>query len=97
MRTNPRRARRRGNRLGQANPDQGVAGRVRAAARPTLVNLPGRLPLLAKVTVEVRPPIDLIERFGPKPEREQVYEEITGGMQDRLSELREERNLPLIG
>jgi 1-acyl-sn-glycerol-3-phosphate acyltransferase len=63
----------------------------------TLLDLPGRLPLPAKITIEVRPPIDLVERFGPDPEPEEVYEEITGEMQDRLSALQEERTLPVIG
>jgi 1-acyl-sn-glycerol-3-phosphate acyltransferase len=63
----------------------------------TLLDLPGRVPLPAKITVEVQPPIDLVERFGPKPEPEQVYEEITGQMQDTLSKLQDERNLPVIG
>lgn len=63
----------------------------------TVLDLPGRLPLPAKITVEVRPPIDLVERFGPKPEPAKVYEEITGEMQGRLSELQKERTLPVIG
>jgi hypothetical protein len=45
----------------------------------------------------VRPPIDLTERFGPDPEYEQVYEEITAEMQDVLSELQDERTLPVVG
>jgi 1-acyl-sn-glycerol-3-phosphate acyltransferase len=63
----------------------------------TLLDLPARLPLPAKITVEVRPPIDLTERFGPDPEYEQVYEEITAEMQDVLSELQDERTLPVVG
>ena len=63
----------------------------------TLVNLPGRLPLLAKVTVEVRPPIDLIERFGPDADHEEVYEQVTGEMQGVLSKLQDERTVPVAG
>ena len=63
----------------------------------TVLDLPGRLPLPAKITVEVREPIDLIERFGPRPEPEEIYDEITDEMQDRLSELQDERTLPIIG
>jgi 1-acyl-sn-glycerol-3-phosphate acyltransferase len=63
----------------------------------TLLDLPARLPLPAKITVEVRPPIDLHERFGPQPEHERVYAEITGEMQDVLSELQDERTLPVVG
>jgi 1-acyl-sn-glycerol-3-phosphate acyltransferase len=63
----------------------------------TLLDLPGRLPLPAKIKVEVREPIDLVKRFGRQPEPEKVYEQITGEMQDRLSELQDERTLPIIG
>ncbi len=63
----------------------------------TLLDLPVRLPLPAKITVEVRPPIDLNERFGPEPEHERVYDEITGEMQDALSELQGQRTLPVVG
>ena len=64
----------------------------------TVLDLPGRFPF-RKITVEVGSPIDLVERFGPKPEPEpeQVYQEITGEMQGRLAELQEERALPIVG
>lgn len=63
----------------------------------TLLDLPARVPLPAKITIEVRPPIDLTERFGPEPEYEQVYDEITAEMQNVLSELQDERTLPVVG
>src|SRR3954470_10057996 len=63
----------------------------------TVLDLPGRLPLPAKITIQVMPPVDLKERFGPKPDAEEVYEELTGEMQDALDELSEERTLPLVG
>jgi 1-acyl-sn-glycerol-3-phosphate acyltransferase len=63
----------------------------------TLLDLPARIPLPAKITVVVRPPIDLAARFGPQPEHEQVYSEITGEMQNTLSELQDERTLPVVG
>jgi 1-acyl-sn-glycerol-3-phosphate acyltransferase len=63
----------------------------------TLLDLPARLPLPAKITVEVKPPIDLIERFGPDPDHERVYREVTDEMQDVLSGLQSERTLPVIG
>ena len=62
-----------------------------------MLDLPTRLPLPAKITVEVLPPIDLEERFGPEPDHEEVYEEVTGDMQDALSGLQEERTMPLVG
>ena len=63
----------------------------------SVLDLPPRLPLPAKITVEVLPPIDLAERFGPNPEHGDVYDEITGDMQEALSELQDERTLPVIG
>jgi 1-acyl-sn-glycerol-3-phosphate acyltransferase len=62
-----------------------------------LLDLPGRIPLPAKIAVEVLPPVDLGERFGPDPEHDAVYEEITGEMQEALSQLQEERTLPVVG
>lgn len=63
----------------------------------SVLDLPPRLPLPAKVTIEVLPPIDLVERFGPNPEHERVYDDITGDMQAVLSELQDERTLPIVG
>jgi 1-acyl-sn-glycerol-3-phosphate acyltransferase len=63
----------------------------------TVMDLPLRVPLPAKITVEVLPPIDLEERFGADPDPERVYEEVTGDMQETLSELSEERTLPIAG
>lgn len=62
------------------------------------LDLPGRLPLPSKITVEVLPPIDLRERFGPDPDHDEVYEEVTGEMQDALAGLSDERSaIPLVG
>jgi 1-acyl-sn-glycerol-3-phosphate acyltransferase len=63
----------------------------------TVLDLPGRLPIPAKITVEVHPPIDLVERFGPDPDYDRVYSEITGEMQDTLSDLQGERSVPVVG
>src|SRR3954471_1312560 len=63
----------------------------------SLLDLPLRLPLPAKITVEVLPPIDLAERFGPSPDHEEVYEEVTGEMQNALSGLQDERTVPVVG
>ena len=56
-----------------------------------------RIPLPAKIAVQVLPPIDLRERFGEDPDRDAVYEEVTGEMQRALDELAAERDLPVIG
>ena len=63
----------------------------------TVLDLPGRIPLPAKITIQVMPPVDLKERFGPSPDPDEVYEDITGDMQETLDELSEERTLPLVG
>jgi 1-acyl-sn-glycerol-3-phosphate acyltransferase len=62
-----------------------------------VLDLPGRLPLPAKITIQVMPPVDLTERFGPKPDPEEVYDELTDDMQDALDDLADERTLPLVG
>ena len=63
----------------------------------SLLDLPVRLPLPAKITVEVLPPIDLVERFGPDADHEEVYEQVTGEMQEALSGLQQERTMPVSG
>lgn len=62
-----------------------------------VLDLPGRLPLPAKLTVEVLPPIDLREEFGDDLKRDDVYDEVTSHMQDKLDALAAERTLPLVG
>ena len=62
-----------------------------------LLDLPGRIPLPSKITVEVLPPIDVRERFGEEPDPDRVYEDVTGEMQDTLAELSDERTVPLVG
>src|SRR5947209_3078201 len=52
-----------------------------------LLDLPLRLPLPSKITIEVLPPIDLKERFGPQPDPDAVYDELTDEMQEVLSGL----------
>lgn len=63
----------------------------------SVLDLPGRIPLPAKITIEVLPPIDLEKRFGSNPDYDEVYEGVTGDMQDTLTELQEERTLPVVG
>ena len=62
-----------------------------------VLDLPGRLPLPAKIELEVMEPIDLVERFGPDADPDEVYEAVTDEMQGKLSEMAEERALPLLG
>jgi len=60
------------------------------------LDLPGRIPLPAKITIEVLPPIHL-ESYGSDPDHEEIYDEVTGEMQEALSSLADERTLPLVG
>jgi 1-acyl-sn-glycerol-3-phosphate acyltransferase len=63
----------------------------------TLLDLPARLPLPAKITVEVLPPIDLREEFGPEPDHDEVHAHVTRLMQETLDALAAERRLPVLG
>jgi 1-acyl-sn-glycerol-3-phosphate acyltransferase len=59
--------------------------------------LPTWIPLPAKVTIQVLPPIDLKERYGDDPDLQEVYDDVLARMQDVLSELQRERRLPVLG
>jgi 1-acyl-sn-glycerol-3-phosphate acyltransferase len=63
----------------------------------SVMDLPLRIPLPAKITIEVLPPLDIEESFGPDPDREEVYAEVTDRMQETLSRLQEERAVPIAG
>src|SRR3954452_12266500 len=92
-----------GDRLAKALP---LAKLFRLKTLPVNLSLPwilnvgdflGHLPLPAKITVQVMEPIDLRKRFGPTPDIDQVYDEITSSMQEQLTELAAERRLPIVG
>jgi len=57
----------------------------------TVLDLPGRVPLPAKVTIEVLDPIELDDDI------DTAYERLVDTMQDALTRLSAERNLPVIG
>jgi 1-acyl-sn-glycerol-3-phosphate acyltransferase len=57
----------------------------------------GRLPLPAKITIEVLAPIDLRKEFGKNPDHDEVYEAVVSRMQRTLTALQAERRLPVIG
>jgi 1-acyl-sn-glycerol-3-phosphate acyltransferase len=57
----------------------------------------GHVPLPAKITTEVLPPIDLREQFGPDPDVDEVYDHVTTVMQATLDSLAAERRFPLVG
>ena len=57
----------------------------------------GHIPLPAKITIEVLPPIELRHEFGPDPDVDEVYDHVTALMQDTLDALAAERRFPIIG
>ncbi|CAA9490313.1 MAG: 1-acyl-sn-glycerol-3-phosphate acyltransferase [uncultured Solirubrobacteraceae bacterium] len=57
----------------------------------------GHLPLPAKITIEALPPVHLREEFGPEPDVDEVYDHVTGLMQDTLDGLAAERRFWVIG
>ncbi len=63
----------------------------------TILDLPIRFPLPAKIKIEVLEPIDLSQQLGSDPDIEEGYETVTSRMQETLTKLGEERNLPLVG
>jgi 1-acyl-sn-glycerol-3-phosphate acyltransferase len=63
----------------------------------TVMDLPGRVPLPAKITVRTLPKIDLRKRLGPNPDVDEAYELVTSTMQRALHKLDEERRLPVVG
>jgi 1-acyl-sn-glycerol-3-phosphate acyltransferase len=63
----------------------------------TVLDLPGRIPLPAKITIQALPQIDLRKQLGAEPDVEEAYELVTGRMQKALHDLDAERSLPVIG
>jgi hypothetical protein len=47
--------------------------------------------------VRVLPKIDLAKRLGKNADPDDAYELVTGRMQDALSDLAEDRTLPIVG
>jgi 1-acyl-sn-glycerol-3-phosphate acyltransferase len=63
----------------------------------TVLDLPLRVPLPAKISIRVLKPIDLRERLGPKASIEDAYQLVTATMQRTLTRLSNERDLPIVG
>src|SRR4051794_137485 len=63
----------------------------------TVLDIPGHIPLPAKISIKVMEPIELKKEFGRNPDRDEVYESITGRMQRTLDGMAEERTLPFFG
>ena len=63
----------------------------------TVLDLPARIPLPAKITVRVLPPIDLAALLGSDADPERAYALVTDVMQRALHKLAAERTLPVVG
>jgi 1-acyl-sn-glycerol-3-phosphate acyltransferase len=63
----------------------------------SVLDFPPRLPLPAKITIQVLPPIDVRARFGSNPDAQDVYDGVTGDMQRALDVLAAERRFPILG
>src|SRR5215217_7467633 len=59
----------------------------------TILDMPGRLPLPAKISVRALPAINL----GSSADPDEAYERVTGTMQDALDDMAAERVLPVVG
>ena len=63
----------------------------------TFLDLPGRFPLPAKISIRVGKPIDLRDRLGQRPDPDEGYKLVTSTMQRTLTRLSNERSLPVLG
>jgi 1-acyl-sn-glycerol-3-phosphate acyltransferase len=63
----------------------------------TILDLPIRFPLPAKITVSVGQPINLREKLGRNGNAEEAYELVTTNMQRTLTRLGNERTAPVVG
>jgi 1-acyl-sn-glycerol-3-phosphate acyltransferase len=63
----------------------------------TIMDLPGRFPLPAKISIRVGKPIDLRDRLGTRPDPQDGYALVTSTMQRTLTRLSNQRSLPVLG
>jgi 1-acyl-sn-glycerol-3-phosphate acyltransferase len=63
----------------------------------TIMDLPGRVPLPAKISIRVGKPIDLRKRLGQRPDADDGYDLVTSTMQRTLTRLSNQRTLPVVG
>jgi 1-acyl-sn-glycerol-3-phosphate acyltransferase len=63
----------------------------------TVLDLPGRVPLPAKISLRVLRPLDLRKRLGSDPSIEEGYRLVTSTMQRTLTRLANQRSLPVVG
>lgn len=63
----------------------------------TILDLPVRVPLPAKIEIRVLKPIDLRQRLGRRPDVEEAYRLVTSTMQRSLTRLSNARTAPIVG
>ncbi|MEA2390961.1 MAG: hypothetical protein QOK31_1070 [Solirubrobacteraceae bacterium] len=63
----------------------------------TVLDFPGRIPLPAKISIRVMPPIDLRKKLGRDGDLEEGYRLVTSRMQRTLTRLSNQRTLPVVG
>jgi 1-acyl-sn-glycerol-3-phosphate acyltransferase len=63
----------------------------------TILDLPLRFPLPAKISIRVLKPIELRDRLGSRPDVQEAYALVTSTMQRTLTRLGNERTLPVVG
>ena len=63
----------------------------------TIMDLPLRVPLPAKIEIRVLNPIDLRKRLGRRPDVEEGYRLVTSTMQRTLTRLSNGRTVPVLG
>ena len=77
-----------------------VQQRIEALAIPWGLNIGdmlGHVPLPAKITIEVLPPIYLRRQFGQEPDIAEANRWVLAVMQGKLDELAAERRFPILG
>src|SRR5947209_4015978 len=63
----------------------------------TILDLPLRFPIPAKISIRVLKPIDLKKRLGPRADTDAGYRVVTSTMQRTLTRLSHDRSLPVLG
>jgi 1-acyl-sn-glycerol-3-phosphate acyltransferase len=63
----------------------------------TIMDLPGRYPLPAKISIRVGKPIDLRRRLGQRADPDEGYHLVTSTMQRTLTRLSNQRSVPVLG
>ena len=63
----------------------------------TVLDIPGHIPLPAKIAIRALEPIELKKQFGRDPDRDEVYDHVVGKMQAALDTLSSQRTLPFFG